>query len=146
MSRQLARPVALGIIRDGDKIFVFEGRDDVKRELFYRPLGGTIEFGERAIDAVRRELAEEIEATVTRATLLGILENTFTYQGQPGHEIDFVFDVTVSDLARLRDGTVRAYEADGSQITCLWKSIADFADGVRLYPDGLLALLDRERG
>ena len=57
-----------------------------------------------------------------------------------------MFDVTVSDLARLRDGTVRAYEADGSQITCLWKSIADFADGVRLYPDGLLALLDRDPG
>ena len=106
MSRPLARPVALGVIRDGKEIFVFEGRDDVKRETFYRPLGGTIEFGERAIDAVRRELAEEIRATVTRADLLGVLENTFTYQGQPGHEIDFVFEVTVGDLGPLRDGKI----------------------------------------
>jgi ADP-ribose pyrophosphatase YjhB (NUDIX family) len=141
MSRPLARPVALGVIRDGDEIFVFEGRDNEKRETFYRPLGGTIEFGERAIDAVRRELAEEIDATVTGADLLGVLENTYTYQGQPGHEIDFVFEVTVSDLARLRDGTVAAYEADGSAITCVWKSLADFRERARLYPDGLLSLL-----
>ena len=146
MSRPLARPVALGVIRDGDEIFVFEGRDDVKRETFYRPLGGTIEFGERAIDAVRRELAEEIKATVTRADLLGVLENTYTYQGQPGHEIDFVFEVTVGDLARLRDGTVAGYEADGSTIACVWKSLAEFGDRARLYPDGLLALLVAERG
>jgi ADP-ribose pyrophosphatase YjhB (NUDIX family) len=141
MSRPLARPVALGVIRDGDEIFVFEGRDHEKRETFYRPLGGTIEFGERAVDAVRRELAEEIDATVTGADLLGVLENTFTYQGQPGHEIDFVFEVTVSDLSRLRDGTVAAYEADGSAITCVWKPLADFRERARLYPDGLLSLL-----
>ena len=146
MGRRLARPVALGVIRDGGEIFVFEGRDDVKQETFYRPLGGTIEFGERAVDAVRRELAEEIEATVTDATLLGILENRFTYQGQPGHEIDFVFEVTISDLARLRGGSVGGYEADGSWITCVWKSLADLHSGARLYPDGLLALLDPERG
>ena len=120
---------------------MFEGRDDVKKETFYRPLGGTIEFGERAIDAVRRELAEEIEATVTDAELLGILENTFTYQGRPGHEIDFVFEVTVSDLTRLRDGTVTGYEADGSPIRCVWKPLAGFRDGARLYPAGLLTLL-----
>jgi 8-oxo-dGTP pyrophosphatase MutT (NUDIX family) len=146
MNRPLARPVALGVIRDRDELFVMEGRDDVKQERFYRPLGGTIEFGEQAVDAVRRELAEEIDATVTDATLLGILENRFTYQGQPGHEIDFVFDVTISDLARLRDGTVNGYEADGSRITCLWMSLADLRAGARLYPDGLLALLDAGPG
>ena len=145
MGRPLARPVALGVIRDGDEIFVFEGRDDAKRETFYRPLGGTIEFGERAIDAVRRELAEEIEATVTSADLLGVLENTFTYQGQPGHEIDFVFEVTVSDLTRLRSGAIAGYEADGSAITCLWKPLAAFREGARLYPEGLLALLVTKR-
>jgi ADP-ribose pyrophosphatase YjhB (NUDIX family) len=137
--------VALGVIRDGDEIFVFEGRDDAKDETFYRPLGGTIEFGERAIDAVRRELAEEIEATVMNAELLGVLENTFSYQGQPGHEIDFIFEVTVSDLARLRDGTVAAYEADGSAVTCVWKRLADFRDRARLYPEGLLTLLVPDR-
>ena len=120
---------------------MFEGRDDAKKETFYRPLGGTIEFGERAIDAVRRELAEEIEATVTSAELLGVLENRFTYQGQPGHEIDFVFEVTVSNLIRRRDGTVTAYEADGSTIKCVWKPLAEFHDGAQLYPPGLLTLL-----
>jgi hypothetical protein len=34
MSRKLARPVALGVIRAGDESFVFEGRDDAKRSIW----------------------------------------------------------------------------------------------------------------
>ena len=144
MGRNLARPVALAVIRDGDELLLMEGRDDVKGETFYRPLGGTVEFGERAADAVARELMEEIEATVTDTRLLGVIENTFTYQGKAGHEIDFIFAVSVRDVARLRTAIV-AYEADGSTITCVWKRLGDLRAGARLYPPGLLALIDADR-
>jgi len=39
------RPLAIYLFRDGDRILVGEGNDPVKRETFYRPLGGGIEFG-----------------------------------------------------------------------------------------------------
>ncbi|WP_072482389.1 NUDIX domain-containing protein [Amycolatopsis australiensis] len=56
------RPIVLGVIRRGDALLVFEGRDDVKGETCYRPLGGGIEHGERSEDALRREFREELRA------------------------------------------------------------------------------------
>lgn len=129
------------MIRDGNEIFVLEGRDEVKGETFYRPLGGAIEFGELASNAVRRELMEELGVDVAEARLLTVLENVFTYQGRLGHEVDFVFEVTLAEPARLRSGAVEAYEANGERIVCMWKPIADFRNGSPLYPEGLLALL-----
>jgi len=136
------RPVALGIIREGDEIFVFEGHDPHKGETFYRPLGGTIEFGERAADAVKRELSEEVGVTVSDATLLTVIENIFDWQGQTAHEIDFVFEVTLADPERLRSVDLIAYEANGERINCMWKRLAEFRSGARLYPLGLLGALD----
>lgn len=136
------RPVALGIIRDGDDIFVFEGFDPENSETFCRPLGGTIEFGELATDAVKRELNEELGVTVSDARLLTVLENVFTWQGQTAHEIDFVFEITLADPERLRSVDLIAYEATGERINCMWKPVAEFRNGARLYPVGLLEALD----
>lgn len=46
MNPGVVRPVAICLIRKGDAILVLEGRDEVKGETFYRPLGGAVEFGE----------------------------------------------------------------------------------------------------
>ena len=59
------RSVALCVFRNNDRILVFEGFEKLKNEIFYRPLGGGIEFGEKAEDTVRRELKEEINVDVT---------------------------------------------------------------------------------
>ncbi len=56
------RVIAIAVIArptDG-ALLVYDGYDSVKRELYHRPLGGGIEFGETAEAAVRRELHEEI--------------------------------------------------------------------------------------
>jgi ADP-ribose pyrophosphatase YjhB (NUDIX family) len=76
-----------------------DGYDAAKGEIFYSPPGGGVEFGERAVDAARRELREELAAEVCGLTLLGVLENIFTFEGQPGHEIVFVFEARFADAA-----------------------------------------------
>lgn len=136
-----ARPVALGVIRVNDELLVFRGYDQSKGETYYRPLGGTIEFGEHSEVALRRELREELNVSVVTTRLLGIIENAFTVNGEPGHEIDFVYDVSVAEIDRLRDGPIIAAEADGSPITCVWRPIAAFTASEPLYPPGLLELL-----
>lgn len=140
------RPVALAVVRDGDEIFVFEARDPVTGEPFCRPLGGTIEFGERAIDAVKREMHEEAGATVSEARLLGVLENMFRVTEGPAHEIVFVFDVTLADHARLRAGPIEAWEANGERINCGWRRLGDFRKGTALFPPGLLELIEGASG
>ena len=45
-----------------------------------------IEHGEYAIDAIRREMREEIGAELDNIVLLGTLENIFTFAGTAGHE------------------------------------------------------------
>src|SRR5215203_5535787 len=73
--KKCIRPLALCVFRRGDKIFVAEGHDAKANKTFYRPIGGGIDFGERAIDTVRREVQEEIAAEVSNLVYLGTLEN-----------------------------------------------------------------------
>ena len=46
------RPIALCVFRQEEHILVFRGYDPKKDQTFYRPLGGGIDFGETALDAV----------------------------------------------------------------------------------------------
>jgi ADP-ribose pyrophosphatase YjhB (NUDIX family) len=88
------------------------GHDASKGETFYGPPGGGIEFGERAVDAVRRELREELAADVRDVTLVGVLENIFTYEDQPGHEIVFVFEARLVDASLYEREEIAGVEGD----------------------------------
>src|SRR4026208_1142311 len=99
------RPLAICIFRHYDHILVAEGYDPVKKELFYRPLGGGIEFGEYSAQTIQRELQEEIGAEVRDLKYLGTLENVFVFNGSPGHEMVQIFDGSLKD-AQLYEQTV----------------------------------------
>jgi ADP-ribose pyrophosphatase YjhB (NUDIX family) len=135
----MIRPIALAVIRRGDELLVFEGRDSVKRQTFYRPLGGGIEFGETAEVAVRRELREELAVDLDQVTLLGVVENIFQYQDAPGHEIVFLHTATIADPAfyhRDHPGTVL-----DSGSTVVWLPIKDVIERrAILYPCELAEL------
>src|SRR5438552_18856672 len=94
------RPIAVCVLRHPQRpghLLLEEGYDRVKREHFFRPLGGGIEFGERAQEALAREMREELDAALTDVRLLGVLENRFTFEGTPGHEVVFVFAAAFAD-------------------------------------------------
>lgn len=138
------RPKAVCVCRHGDRILVNAAVDAVKREQYYGPLGGEIEFGEYAADAVVRELREEIGVAVEDVRLLGVLENVFTYEGTPGHEIVFVFDARLADPSLYARATLVGEESNGLTFVAQWLPLETFAPGgPPLYPDGLYALLRR---
>jgi 8-oxo-dGTP pyrophosphatase MutT (NUDIX family) len=141
----VVRALALAVIRRYDRILVFKGEDPVKVEVFYRPLGGGIEFGETGETAVRREFREEIGAELVNVRPLGALENIFTYNGHPGHEIILLFAADLLDPAIYQVERFEGVEANGGALTVEWKPIVDFRRGDRLYPEGLLPLLDANR-
>lgn len=136
------RSIAICVIQDGGRILVSEGYDEVKRNIFYRPLGGTIEFGETGAETVVREFMEEIRAEVTAIRYLGTLENIFVYDGQKGHEIVLVYAGELADRRFYLQPRIEAQEDDGQVFKAVWMPIDDFQNGrAILYPDRILSLL-----
>ena len=140
------RPLALCVFRRRDMIFVSQGYDSLKRETFYRPIGGRIEFGERGSETVVREVREEIGAEVADVVYLGTLENIFEYEGRAMHEIVLLYDGRFIDPALNRDDyTVVGRDDDEILYHGSWRSLEFFRNegAPPLYPDGLLDLLLR---
>lgn len=141
MSGQLARPVAIALIRRGDEILVVEVPDAVSGVTCWRPPGGTIEFGERGRETVVREIREELGVELADIEYLGTVENIFSYLGATGHEIVRVYAARFDDASQYERARFKCIESDGGNFTRVWKRIADFRAGVPLYPEGLLELI-----
>jgi len=136
------RALALGVFRKDGQILVYEGFDTVKRETFYRPLGGAIRFGEYGRQALARELREELGVEITNLRYLGLSENIFTCDGQRGHEIVLIYVADVADKTVYERERLIGHEDDGSPIQVVWKPLESFQRReAPLYPDGLLELL-----
>ena len=138
---QKIRPIALGLIRDRGRIFLSQGYDHVKQTDYYRAMGGGVEFGETSLVALQREFQEEIQAQLTNIKYLGCLENIFTYNGQPGHEIiqlykcDFV-DPKFYQLEQL------VFKEGEREKVALWVDIKDLQSGsLRLVPEQFMNYL-----
>jgi ADP-ribose pyrophosphatase YjhB (NUDIX family) len=108
--------------------------------VFYRPLGGGIGFQERASDAARREIREELGRGLSELRLLGVLENVFRYRGEPGHEICFVFDASPDGWSLAEeDGTV-VPDAGGGEVAVV-VGLDELRLLAPLYPDGVQEIL-----
>lgn len=142
--QQRIRPLAICLFSHGDRILAAVGEDPAKGQTFYRPLGGAIEFGETAAQTIMREIQEELGAAVTGLRYLGTLENIFTFNGQPGHEIVMVFDGMFMDRLLYNEPELTGHEHEiNEEFRAVWLSRDDLRrpDAPPLYPDGLLAML-----
>ncbi len=147
MPNQTIRTLSLGLFRRDDAILVFIDHDSVKTDHFCRPLGGGVEFGERAEAALVREIREELGQEIENIRLLAVLENLFTYEGKQGHEIVFVFDADFVDEAIYQKEILAFYEeAMSASFTARWMTLAQIeAEKVRLVPEALNELLTKNK-
>lgn len=108
-------------------------------DAFYRPVGGGINFGERAVDALHREVREELNRRVEVVDRLGVSENIFELDGEPGHQLMFEFVVRWPAGEEPDDlSPIVGQEDNGEVIDARWLPLERvFAGEYTLYPDGL---------
>ncbi len=140
---QRVRALAVGVVRRGDHLLVMEVFDDDGAIIGWRPLGGSIEFGERAAEAVQRELLEELGFAVHAPRLLVVLESIYDHHGATGHDIAFVFETAFADPAAYTRETF-AFNDGGVTNRARWIEIDRFRSGQEtLFPNGLIERLQK---
>jgi GrpB-like predicted nucleotidyltransferase (UPF0157 family) len=136
------RNLAVGLpVKDGH-VLAQLCRDRTKGQDFYRAIGGGIDLGETAEVALRREFGEELGWDLGEVRLLDVVENVFTFDGRPGHEIVHVFAVTADDVTAADVGRDLTILDLGTPAR--WVPLADLRpDMPPLYPEGAQTLARR---
>ncbi|HEY9643597.1 MAG TPA: NUDIX hydrolase [Coleofasciculaceae cyanobacterium] len=137
----LIRVITLALIKQDTCIFVSKCDDVVKQDCFYRALGGGVEFGETSQEALQREFWEELGAELTNIQYLCCLENLFTYNGKPGHELVQVYQCDFVDRRFYQSESFTACEGS-NEFIAFWEEGERFKSGeLRLVPEGFLQFL-----
>lgn len=136
------RAKSVCLFRHKGKVLLAEAYDPVKKEHFVMPIGGGIEFGETSETAAKREVQEEIGAVVTDMSLLGVSENIFSFEGNPGHEVVFVYEGRFEDTHLYQQEVIHGIESNGTPLTLRWFETEYLkSDKVRFYPHGIQGML-----
>ena len=135
MTERAIKVKAMGLFVSPDRRFLASpGFDSVKNQGYLRLLGGHVEFGERAAEALIREIQEEIAAECRILSLLEVIENSFTHEGEPGQEVVVLFTAELTDPAFYARETIPMHEPDKDKIA-VWTPCADLLEGrVFVYP------------
>ena len=130
------------VFRNGNRILVVDAYDPTEQDRFYCPPGGRIEFGETSEVALRREMREELGTEIENPELLGVLENLFTFNGQRGHEIVFVYDAELADRSLYSLDQFEGRESNGQSFNAIWLNLDTIGrDRAPAYPDGLIEMV-----
>ena len=127
------RPIVLGIARKDNKILVSEGYDKVKKQTFFRCLGGGIEFLETSQEALKREYKEELGIDIDVEDFCGISENIFTYEGKDAHEIILFYNIKIKE-----EDMREKYHMidDNTETEAYWIDVNEFKNNKKiLYPE-----------
>ncbi|GGA29015.1 NUDIX hydrolase [Psychrobacillus lasiicapitis] len=134
---------SLGLLFKDHKMLLEEqeGKHSKGTGLFYRPIGGTIEIGEKSDETVIREYGEELSVEITIQRYVTCRENIFTIDGHIGHELIQIYIVELEDKSLNEQEIFKVVEGD--KITCAkWISLEDIIKDKKItYPNGLKEVL-----
>lgn len=109
---------------------------------FHRLVGGGVEAGETSLDAVVREVGEELGAALLEPVLLGVLESIFRVDGELGHEVVFVHTGRLDPADTVPAGGA-VFTDCGRPMPVEWRPVEDVDVAIPLYPDGAAELVAR---
>jgi ADP-ribose pyrophosphatase YjhB (NUDIX family) len=105
----------------------------------YRLLGGSIDHGETAIEAVKREFIEELGAETTNHQLIKVCENIFTWSDIACHEIVFVIACEFVDKALYDQQHLSHQDSahSGYIKQAYWLDPHNLPNNLPLWPEGI---------
>ncbi|MEM5648538.1 NUDIX hydrolase [Bacillus cereus] len=137
------RAKAFGLAVHQDRLLVQEYYTE--GETYYRPLGGSIELGEKSAHTVIREFKEELHTEIEITNYLGCLENVFHLDGGIGHEIIQLYSLRLLDTS-LYEMEILNIQDEQAVTYAKWIPIKAFIQKEKiLYPDGILKYIQRKR-
>ncbi len=136
------RVKAVCLFLHNGRVLAIDSVDPTKQQRFWVPVGGRVEFGETSHDAIVREVREELGAEIADLHLLGVVENLFTFDGEPGHEIIFVYDARFADAGMYESAQIRGIEGS-VEFTAHWIHPLSPEGERPIYPEGLPDLISR---
>jgi 8-oxo-dGTP pyrophosphatase MutT (NUDIX family) len=134
MPKSRIKVKAMGLFVADGRMLLMDCFDSVKQKGFFRLLGGHIEFGEHAEEALRREMREELATDVEVLQRLDVIQNVFSFEGKDLHEIVFIHRARFLDESFNRRDDLRNIEPDKDE-PFVWLPVSEALNGqVPLYP------------
>ncbi|WP_411500977.1 NUDIX hydrolase [Bacillus thuringiensis] len=137
------RAKAFGLAIHHDHLLVQEYH--TSDETHYRPLGGSIELGEKSAHTVIREFQEELHTEVEITNYLGCLENIFHLNGEIAHEIIQLYSLRLLDTSLYKMEKVKIQD-EQTVSYAKWIPLTAFIQEKKvLYPDGILTYIKKKK-
>jgi ADP-ribose pyrophosphatase YjhB (NUDIX family) len=123
------RGKVIGLAKHENRLLVCEVLNDDGVLKGWCPIGGGIEFGETAQEALKREIQEELRCDVSVTNDPIICENIFEHHGVKGHEIIFAFPIRLEDQAIYGKNRFQIHEHRSCSHWVEWIPIEHFEQG-----------------